>query len=107
MAATISKVNDEGLDYAGSTPIGQFKFTGDAAYPAGGYAVTAAQFGLRILSGIIELANNTAAAGFVLSYNSQTGKVQVLESAGSAAALTEVSGDISTLSWTILVVGAR
>lgn len=75
------------------------------SYSAGGFAVTAAQFGLRNILGIEEVANPTlpsSTTDYKLTYNSGSGKVQLMGSAGSAGALAEASGTL-TLTKTVRV----
>lgn len=110
MALGIAPVIDEKLDYAGTTPFGIFDLTGDNNYPAGGYAVNAALFGLRLLAGLIELANNTAGIGVYLSYNNQTGKIQFLQCPGTAAGPgVEIGGgtNVSAFVYRCAIVGLR
>lgn len=110
MALTIAKVADEAPDYWGATPIGFFDITFDNSYPAGGYAVTAKQFGLRILSGMIAVGGNTAGAVNSYYYNSQTGKLMVLEAgAGAPVAFADTTAatDLSTFTQRFLVFGQR
>jgi hypothetical protein len=112
MALTITKLGDNGLDYAGLTPYGLFTLTGDSSYPAGGYAVAspaspysvtgvpdAFGFGLHI-AGIAQLATNNVATSLSLAYNLTTGKLQILgpgDASGTFLTLGTSSGT-STLS---------
>jgi len=74
-------------------------------YSAGGFAVTAAQFGIRNILGMEEVANPTlpsSSTDYKFTYNSGTSKVQLMGSAGSAGALAEASGSL-TLTKTIRI----
>ena len=50
--------------------------TGDASYPTNGYAVTAAQFGMRIIYGMVAVGGNAASFAYMWVYNQATGKLQ-------------------------------
>jgi hypothetical protein len=76
------------------------------AYSAGGFAVTAQQFGGRKIFGIEEIGNPTlpsTSTDYKLCYNSGTSSIQLMGSAGSAGALAEASGTL-TLTKTIRVL---
>lgn len=85
MSLTLAAVGDNKLDIYGATPTAMFDITFDNSYPAAGYAVVAANFGLsRPIAGIVFIAVNTA--GFVrqYQYNNQTAKIMVLMTVGAA-----------------------
>lgn len=101
MALTIAKFGDQGFDAWGASDVGIFTLTGDSSYPAGGYAVTGASFGFRLLAGIEAIGNNTAGLGLEPYYNTQTAKIQVVSTApgGTGLPLTlGTSSGTSTLS---------
>ena len=95
MALTITKFGDQGFDAWGATDVGLFNITGDTSYPAGGYAVTPANFGFRLLAGLSQIANNTSAFGYELWYNTTTAKVQVLPNGADASGLPLTLGTAS------------
>jgi hypothetical protein len=101
MALTITKFGDQGFDAWGATDVGLFNITGDTSYPAGGYAVTASNFGFRLLAGLDPIGNNTAGFGYAPFYNTTTSKLQVVATstgtAGTPLTLGAATGT-STLS---------
>lgn len=106
----------------GNIPIRLANLAPDAAYPTGGYPTTGALFGgaptqgfqtaNNGIRGIVLIGQNTASAGYIPVYNSQTGNWQVFESAAQAAApftaapLAEVANgtNLSTLLFNVLVL---
>jgi hypothetical protein len=95
MALTITKFFDQGFDAWGATDVGLFNVTGDTSYPAGGYAVTGTTFAFRLLGGLTQLANNTAAIGYELWYNNVTDKIQVVLNGADASGLQVTLGTAS------------
>jgi hypothetical protein len=86
MAATATFTGDD-ISQFGNIPVRFANLTLDASYPAGGYAINGGLFGGAStgggqasnngLRGLDVIGSNTAAGGYVYSYNSQTGKMQV------------------------------
>lgn len=75
MAATLLKT-DADMILGGTRRTAIFKVTGDASYATGGYAITAAQFGLRALLGVLLLGTYTSGAStYGAVYNATTGKL--------------------------------
>jgi hypothetical protein len=68
----------------------------DAAYAAGGYALTPASLGFETAPNMVDpQVVTTAGQGFVPSWNQQTGKLQMFK-VGAAGAMTEcVNTDLS------------
>lgn len=98
MALTITKFFDQGFDAWGASDVGLFTVVGDTSYPTGGYAVTGTTFGFRLLAGLTQIANNTAAVGYELWYNSTTQKLQVLLNGSNASGLPLSLGTVSSAS---------
>lgn len=103
----------------GNIPVRLANLAPDAAYPTGGYPTTGAIFGgaptqgfqtaNNGIRGIVLIGQNTAAAGYVPVYNSQTGNWQVFESGienVAAQPLAEVANgtNLSTLLFNVLVL---
>lgn len=111
MSLTIAFVGDNKLDYYGATPAVAADVTLDASYPAGGYVITGAQFGLRTVLGMLVLRVNTAAFVNQYFYNGQTGKLMVLgTSGGTVGTATYADSSVTNLAtWQIrfLVLGQR
>jgi len=95
MALTITKFFDQGFDAWGATDVGLFNITGDSSYPAGGYTLTGANFSFRLLAGLVNLANNSGAAGYDLFYNNITNKLQVVPASADASGLALTLGTVS------------
>src|SRR5208283_938846 len=80
-------------------------FTLDSSYPTGGYALTANQIKVQSpiasgstaagIAGIVPIAYNTAATGYIIYWNTQTGKLMVYLSAGFTPAGTSANPTIS------------
>jgi hypothetical protein len=114
MAITVAQLADEGNVSLGAYPTSVVDITGDTSYPTGGYT---SALGLsannlncgRGINGMSPLGTNTAAEGFLAVYNTQTGTLQIFESAGSAAALSELANatNVSTYTFRFLVIGQR
>jgi hypothetical protein len=77
----------------------------DNSYPTGGYAILAAKFGWKQIQGGIWLGGNTAALGYVAFWNVQTGKLEVLRSAGFTPAGTVATPTITVPDPAIVVKG--
>lgn len=78
MAATWTQQGDEGNMSFGPVPCSVGFVTPDTSYPTGGYALTAAQLNCgRGIVGMSLLGANTAAAGYVVVWNTQTSKLQI------------------------------
>jgi|SRR5579859_7944636 len=92
MAVTLAIVKDYGNVSWGNLRASLYTVTLDSSYPTGGYAITAAQVALRTLYGIKALGGNTATAGYVPAWNTQTVKLQMFTQLGSGANLLVQSG---------------
>jgi hypothetical protein len=67
-------------------------------YNAGGFSVTAAQFGIRNILGIEEVASSvlpSTTSDYKLTYNSGTGKIMLFGGAASGVALAEGTGSLT------------
>ena len=62
--------------------------SGDTGYATGGYALTATQFGIGAILGIIVIGYNTAATSYLFEWNSQTAKLQVFTAPGTEVSST-------------------
>lgn len=95
MALTFTFPGDDQSQF-GNIPVRFANIALDNSYPAGGYAVNGGNFagastggfqpannGLR---GLSIVGRNTAAGGYVIQYNAQTGKIQVFVMPAVAAA---------------------
>lgn len=98
MAATLARVA-EGEDVAGKTRMFTYDVTADNSYPAGGYAVSPSDVGLKFIIGVQQIAVNTAGLLYFVLYNQQTGKL-VFITAGA-----EASGDIHTITARLRFLG--
>lgn len=103
--SAFTKIDGHGEDPGAPTFVSSFSFTGDTAYPTGGYAfaaAVAAAYPGRTLLGIIP----QACGGYVPEFVSSNGKLLVRQSAGSAAALSEVPNNtnLSAVTFTILAI---
>jgi hypothetical protein len=114
MSLTIVVQPDEGNVSLGPIPTSVVAVTGDTSYPTSGYTAalgfTAANLNCgRGIIGVALLGSNTAALGYVPWYNSTTGNLQILVSAGAGVALEEVPGNpnVSTFTWLLFVIGQR
>jgi len=79
--------------------------TGDASYPTGGYALTAAQLGLSVVGDAIasiagSATNNAADAA---SWNQATGKLQLFTS-GTTGALVEQTAATNVSGITVKII---
>ena len=66
---------------------------------AGGELLSPAAFGMKTIFGVLELAYNTAAIAYNTKYNVTTGKLAYYNGT------TELTGNQSTLGFTVKVVG--
>lgn len=112
MAATLAAVGDNKLDIYGSTPAAVYDVTLDNSYPAGGYVVTAAQFGFRGLAGLKIIGINTAGVVNNYAWNSQTGKLMVLRTTAGVAGTAPnqdatPAADFSTVVLRVLAIALR
>ena len=104
MAATSTNVfrGDVGAAYVSID-----KLSFDASYTTGGYTVPGT-IGMTSIFGLHQKATNTAGIGYLIVYNSQTSKIQVLWTGGAtAAALAEITAgtNLSTVTATVLSIG--
>ena len=108
MAVTLTGIAGGG-DVWGRHRVDLRQITGDASYPAGGYAISGPQVGLRSIVGMTYLGGNTAAAGIVPFWNNATGKLQFLYPTETGTS-PNVAGDappgtnFSTVTFTMLIV---
>jgi hypothetical protein len=104
-------VGDNKRDVYGATEVGIWTITFGASdtYTAGGLALAAATFGLsRPILAVEVIGGNTAQAGVVWSWNTQTGKLQAFwTGAAVSGVLAEISGSIASWAITILVYTQR
>jgi hypothetical protein len=112
MAATLAKLKGRGDVQMGARVEGAIvDFTGDASYPAGGYAVTPAQFGLKRIVAIVDLGPQTAGAtGRLAEYDPVNAKVKLLlvnAPASTATPLAEVTAatNVTTVTRRLLALG--
>ena len=114
MAITVVQLADEGNVSLGPIVTSVVDITLDSSYPTNGYTaalgLTAANLNCgRGINGMSWIGNNTAAAGYVPQYNTQTGNLQILVSAAAGSPLEEVPGNpnLATLTFRFKVVGQR
>jgi hypothetical protein len=109
LAATIATVPG-GEDVWGKHRVKLITLTGDNSYPAGGYAISAQQVGLRSIVGVDPVGVNTAGIGIAFVWNTTTGKLQFIyptqtgtsqNVGGDAPAGTNMTG----ITATFLVIG--
>jgi len=104
----LTKVGDGGREVYGATEVGtwQAAFASGDTYTTGGWALTAALFGLsRPIAGIEVNGYNTAAIVWMWQWNFQTAKLQMLGAGGTATAGTVTFADAtSTQSLTGMVI---
>jgi len=113
MALTLTVVADQEADW-GPIPVKQYTAQpGSSDYPSGGYAITPANVGLRLISAILVIGATLAAGGALTTvsigvWNYGTGKLQFFKS-NTASDMTEESGsaDLSALTFKLLVLGQR
>lgn len=98
MAATLARVQ-EGEDVWGKTRAVTFDVTGDTSYPAGGYAITPADLGLKFIQGAVLIGVNTAGLVYFASWNLTTGKLAFV-TAGA-----EGSGNLTTITLRVRFFG--
>jgi len=110
----LAGVGDNKIDVYGATEVGIWTvaFTSTDTYTTGGWAPTAAQFGLsRPILAILVIAQNTAGAGIEWTWNSQTSKLQGFVTGTAANAVLNELGSASTLiqsvTLTVLVITQR
>lgn len=92
---TYAILNRMAADTLGYIEVGDLTMDSTNAYPSGGFAISgsgAQIVGILTILGLKWLGGNTAALGYVPYWNTQTSKLQILQSAGSAAPLAEFSG---------------
>jgi prephenate dehydratase len=95
-APTLTVIADSNVVF-GSKRTVQMTYTGNAAYTAGGDVPTVP---LRLIAGMIMLGQNTASFGVIPIWNSQTGKIQLLDTLTAA----EFSGNASTFTYQLLFI---
>lgn len=103
----LTRVSD-GEDVLGSHQrLRVYDVTPSAQYPTGGYTLDPSRVGLKVIRAVFLGSSNTAALGVVPWYNSETGTLYMLWSAGAAAALAEITGDTnqSTFSYRLWFLG--
>lgn len=100
MAATIGFFGDMVNVSFGAVVASFITVTPDTSYPPGGYALTAAQCKVESplntaagIAGIVNMGGNTAATGYLLYWNSTTGKVMILTDGAGTPAGT-LSGNV-------------
>lgn len=109
MAATLAGVVS-GEDVWGRHRVRLMTITGDASYPAGGYAISGQQCGLRSIAAMVQAGGVTAAVGVIPFWNTTTGKLQFVYPTETATS-PNVGGDappgtnFSTVTFTMLVIG--
>lgn len=102
-APTLTRVLDT-EEVWGTTRVGQWQYTGNAAYTAGG-DVPPSNLGFRSIRGMVVIGQNSASAGIVAIYNNQTGKIQLFQTGAVVSTpLAEFSGNASTFIFTFLVI---
>lgn len=91
LVTTILKRNAQGVAPSRENRV---KFTMDASYAAGGYAVAASDVGLATIDGIA--LDGPSAAGYFVTYVQSTGKLKVYTTAATEAAnnLAGLNGDV-------------
>lgn len=108
MAATIAGAVS-GEDVWGRHRVRLITVTGDNSYPAGGYAISGQQVGIRSIAGMVQAGGNTAALGIIPFWNTTTGKLQFTYPTETATS-PNVGGDappgtnFSAVTFTMLVV---
>lgn len=73
-------------DVWGRHRVRAFDITFDNSYPTGGYAVTGAMFGLRLLMGMDFIGGNAGAGALLCAFRTDTNKIQVFYPTGGGAA---------------------
>lgn len=99
MSLTSQRIRD-GQDVWGMHMINMRDFTGDAAYPTGGYALTGTQFGFgnKALDGVVCIGGDADSAIYDFYYNNVSRKLLIL----SAGAEVVNGTDLSTLTFRLL-----
>lgn len=92
MAVTLAVVKDYGNVSWGNLRASLYTVTLDNSYGTGGYAIAASAVALRVIYGVHTLGGNTATAGYVPKWNTQTGKFQMYTQLGSGANLLVQNG---------------
>ncbi len=85
MALTIADVADS-EDVFGKHRTLVSDITGDASYPAGGYPVTAADFGIRRIYGMKFIGGNAASGALLPHFDTTNSKIMFLYPTGGGAA---------------------
>ena len=111
--AVFAGLGDNKTDFLGAIPVAMYTITFGAAdtYLTGGLALTAANFGLsRPIAGVLVVGQNTASVGQEWNWNSQTQKLQAIQSTtGAPAAFVELANttSIANFAMTVLVLAQR
>jgi len=107
LAATIANVSGGSENVLGRLRVKMVTITGDANYPTGGYAITAAQLGLRGILGMVLFGGVSAAAGFTPFWNTTTGKLMIMDPTAASGpgpgSELPLNTNASTYTWTFLV----
>ena len=107
MALTLTRVADQ-QDYWGSHFVDVFTAQpGTSDYSAGGYNITAASVGMRLILAVEVIGQQLAAGGnlttmYLWALNPNTGNLQFF-----TAYNTENSGNLVTYTFTLRVIGQR
>lgn len=94
----------------GAMPVSVVTLTGDASYPAGGYAMLPAQIAMRGILGAETIGENTAVIPYSIDWNNQTGKWQIFQTGLAFSGIfSELAPgtNCTSFSWTALVFGIR
>src|SRR5574341_1172375 len=85
MALTLTKVPDS-EDVWGKHRVAMFDLVGDASYPAGGYAITPSQVGMRRIYGVKFVGGNPAAGRLIPHWDTSAGKYMLAYPTGGGIA---------------------
>lgn len=96
MAVTLAVVKDYGNISWGNLRASLYTVTLDNSYGTGGYAIAASSVALRVIYGVHTIGGNTATAGYVPKWNTQTGKFMMYTQLGAGATLLVQNGTSGT-----------
>lgn len=105
MAIGIAILADS-LDVWGKHRVIVADLTGDASYATGGYAITAAQLGIRKIYGAEMMGGNAVGLSYMVGYNTGTGKIQFFNPTNTTPSVGPATEVVATTNLTTATVRA-
>jgi len=105
LALTLTKLPDS-EDYWGKHRVVIYDITGDTSYPTGGYAVTAAGFGMRRIYGMKDIGGNATSARLMYRFDTTNTKIIFEYPTGGGATTPTTLSDPAIAAGAVAVTSA-